>query len=151
MDLNFVYIGLGSNLGNRVGNLVLAKSFLSKTLFDMSCSNFYETKPLYNLNQPDFLNQVIKGRTYLDPVSLLSIVQGIQKTLGQTLKTEKNMPRLIDIDILDYKGWFLNLHNLTLPHPLIKERSFVLKPLHEIDSLWTLEGKTAKEWLDLIK
>jgi 2-amino-4-hydroxy-6-hydroxymethyldihydropteridine diphosphokinase len=145
--MNLVYIALGSNLGDRHAHLKLALKYLNKILNDVVVSKVYESVPMYNHNQPYFLNQVLKAYTSLAPLELLRATQGIQKILGRLASLKKNQPRVIDIDLLDYQNIVLQTKPLTLPHPLIHERLFVLEPMAQIDSHWTIKGKTAQDWM----
>ena len=126
-----VYLGLGSNLGDRMGNLKSAVEKLSKRVAVEKISSAYETEPLYNTEQPMFLNAVIKGVTELDPLELLSFVKGIENDLGRQ-PGRRNAPRIIDIDILFYGKRVIQTGELTVPHPRIAERAFVLVPLAEL-------------------
>jgi 2-amino-4-hydroxy-6-hydroxymethyldihydropteridine diphosphokinase len=126
-----IYLGLGSNLGDRMGNLKSAVEKLSKKVTINKISSVYETEPLYNTEQPMFLNAVIKGVTSLAPPELLSLVKGIESALGRQTGF-RNGPRIIDIDILFYGDRIIQTEELTVPHPRITERAFVLVPLAEI-------------------
>lgn len=126
-----VYLGLGSNLGDRVGNLKSALERLSEKVAIKKISSIYETEPLYYTEQPMFFNAVIKGVTILDPLELLSLVKGIETDLGRQ-PGFRNAPRIIDIDILFYGERIIRTDELTIPHPRITERAFVLVPLAEI-------------------
>ena len=95
-----VYLGLGSNLGNRQGNLNRALDFLSHRLQVKGVSSVYDTEPIGNVNQPHFLNMVCQIYTGLAPTELLTLIKGIESRLGRTGK--HNAPRPIDIDILFY-------------------------------------------------
>ena len=97
-----VYLSLGSNLGDREANLASAITALGtySEIQDVQSASFYETKPLYNLDQPDFLNTVVKCHTGFTPFKMLDAVMNIEILLGRSKKHEKNQPRIIDIDIL---------------------------------------------------
>ena len=125
------YLGLGSNLGNR-------EEFILKALYDLSLkvkiienSEIIETKPYGNMNQPDFLNCVTKIETELKPDELLKICTEIENKLGRK-RTQKWAARTIDIDILFYGNKVFQSDELTIPHPEIQKRKFVLKSLNEI-------------------
>lgn len=126
-----IYLGLGSNLGDRMGNLKSAVEKLSRKVTIKKISSAYETEPLYNTEQPMFLNAVIKGVTALEPPELLSFVKEIESDLGRQ-PAFRNAPRIIDIDILFYGDRVIQTEELTIPHPRIVERAFVLVPLAEI-------------------
>lgn len=126
-----IYLSLGSNLGNRENNLLQAVRFLKKEIHIIKVSSFYETKPQDNTKQPYFLNCCIKGETNLKPLELLNFTENIEQLLGRKEKGNF-LPRTLDIDILYYGMQNINLNNLTIPHPKICQRSFVLIPLLEI-------------------
>lgn len=125
------YLGLGSNLGNRHEYILKALSELSLKVKIIKNSEIIETKPYGNLNQPDFLNRVSKIETELKPVKLLKICTEIEKKLGRK-RTQKWAARTIDIDILFYGNEIFQSDELTIPHPEIQKRRFVLKSLNEI-------------------
>ena len=125
-------LALGSNLGNREENLRRALVLLEeKGLRILHRSSVRVTKPWGKTDQPDFLNQVIHVETTLSPHSLLELCLGIEAALGR-VRREKWGPRIIDIDILYYDDRVISEPGLTLPHPHLHERLFVLEPLTEI-------------------
>ena len=126
-----IYLSLGSNLGDRMDNLAQAVDRLSQKLTLKKLSSVYETKPLYIKEQPLFLNTVLSANTRLAPFKLLSFIKGIESELGRQ-PSFRNAPRLIDIDILFYGDQIIDTLELTIPHPRITERAFVLVPLAEI-------------------
>jgi 2-amino-4-hydroxy-6-hydroxymethyldihydropteridine diphosphokinase len=126
-----IYIGLGTNLGDRVGNLHAAIAAMPPAVIVLRQSKIYETTPWGFHDQPDFLNQVIKARTNLAPLDLLHYLKDIEKRLGRK-ETFRYGPRLIDLDILFYDDLILELPELSIPHPHMAERAFVLAPLAEI-------------------
>jgi len=121
----------GSNLGNRKANLAFARNSIANLAHIIKTSSYYETEPVGFLDQPWFLNQVIELETHLAPLELLSICLEIEKTRGR-VRTFQNAPRVLDLDILLYGNMVINKENLTIPHPLLAERRFVLDPLVEI-------------------
>ncbi len=125
------YLGLGSNLGNREEYILKALSELSKKMKILQNSEIIETKPYGNVNQPDFLNCVTKIETELNPLELLKICTEIEKKLGRK-RSQKWASRTIDIDILFYGNETFQSDELTIPHPEIQKRKFVLKSLNEI-------------------
>jgi 2-amino-4-hydroxy-6-hydroxymethyldihydropteridine diphosphokinase len=131
VDKATVYLGLGSNLGDRQQMLTQALVYLSQKVIVEKVSSFYETKPQYFANQPMFLNAVCRASTSLRPHQLLTLVKGIENKLGR-LPDSHNKPRLVDIDILFYDNLTIQSQTLTIPHPLMMERAFVLIPLAEI-------------------
>ncbi len=126
-----VYIALGTNLGNRLANLREAIDFFSSELRVIRESTIYETPPWGYIEQPAFLNMVIEAETKLAPRALLSYLKDKEKNLGR-IKNFRNGPRLIDLDILFYDDLILDEKKLTIPHPRLHERAFVLVPLAEI-------------------
>ena len=135
-QVKIVYLGIGSNLGNKFENIEKAKIGLTKNqLTIIKSSNYYETLSWPNINYPKFLNVVLKIKTNLDVISLLNICKKIEKSLGRK-KTKKNSPRECDIDILDYDKANNAVENIILPHPRMHKRNFVLIPLFEINKNW---------------
>ncbi len=147
-----VYLGLGSNVGDRKQNLDRAISFLSERLNVEKVSSVYDTAPEINPDQPRFLNMVVLVRTTLDPIVLLSLLKGIESKLGRVPSTPYS-PRPMDIDILFYAKEILDSPTLTIPHPHIQERAFVLVPLNEIapDLKHPVNEKTVNQMLADLK
>ena len=130
-----IYLGIGSNLGNRKNNIEKAKfELLQKNIFILTESNIYETLSWPNIKNPKFLNVVLKVKTILSPIKLLKVCKEIEKTLGRK-KNTKNAPRQCDIDIIDYNNKILK-RDVILPHPRMHTRNFVLFPLFEINKNW---------------
>ena len=134
MKSEIVFLSLGSNLGDRESNLAQATIALSINyqISDIISSSYYESDPLYNEDQPLFLNSILKFSTTLKPFDILDITQKVEKMLGKSQKKEKNQPRIIDIDILFHGDAFLETDELIIPHPMISLRKFVLLPFAEI-------------------
>ena len=147
-----VYLGLGSNMGNRQNNLDRALELLSQRLRVAKISSVYETEPIGDINQPRFLNLVCQIYTSLAPMALLTLAKGIESRLGRT-SGKSNAPRPIDIDILFYSDQIIETPELIIPHPRLVERAFVLVPLAEIAPylVHPVSGKTIKELLQGIK
>jgi 2-amino-4-hydroxy-6-hydroxymethyldihydropteridine diphosphokinase len=148
MDKHIVYLALGSNLGNREDNLKEAISALPPQMDVKAKSHVYETPPWGYEDQPRFLNQVVKAQTYLQPEPLLKHIKRLEVALGRKA-TFRNGPRVIDIDILLYDDLVLNTPILTLPHPHMHERGFVLLPMMDIDPdlIHPLTRKSVREML----
>lgn len=130
-----VYLGLGTNLGDKEANLRTAIYKLQERIGkQVSLSSFYETAPWGFESDHSFLNAAIGLETSLSPIEILYITQEIEKELGRTKKSVNGSysDRLIDIDILLYDTLVLQTPELTIPHPLMTERDFVMKPLIEI-------------------
>ncbi|MFT3784247.1 MAG: 2-amino-4-hydroxy-6-hydroxymethyldihydropteridine diphosphokinase [Nibricoccus sp.] len=141
------YLGLGSNLGDR-------KRFLSDAILAINSasgirvekiSSIYETDPVGVVDQPKFLNLVVEIATTLEPKDLLASCLGIEKKLGRVRK-ERWGPRTIDIDVLWFGGEVVDQPELTLPHPRLKERAFVLAPLAEIAPHVLIDGESVAEF-----
>ena len=150
MEEHIVYLALGSNLGNRLANLKQAVAALSPQMELKAKSHVYETPPWGYEDQPKFLNQVIKVRTYLEPEQLFKHIKRLEVTLGRRASFQ-NGPRLIDIDILFYDDLVLNTPSLVIPHPRLHERGFVLLPLMDIDSelVHPVNKKSVREMVTL--
>ena len=126
-----IYLGLGSNLGDRAVNLTLALERLSQVITVKELSSLYETEPVGYREQPLFLNAVVSAETELGPFELLRFIKRVESDLGRK-PGFRNAPRPIDIDILFYGDMVIKTRELTIPHPGIAERAFVLVPLAEI-------------------
>ena len=148
-----VFLSLGSNIGDKLENLnnAITKISLNEHIKISSCSNIYQSKPMYNLNQDDFLNMVIEIETNFRPLELMKYIKDIEILLGRSLDQKHNYPRIIDIDILDYENQLFNTPELTIPHPKLFERMFVLKPWSEISPDYVINnGKTIKDLMLLL-
>jgi 2-amino-4-hydroxy-6-hydroxymethyldihydropteridine diphosphokinase len=128
---HILYLSLGSNLGDRLTNLHIAISSLPPNIQLIAQSSIYETEPWGYSNQPVFLNLVIKAKTTLEPYKVLAYIKDIENSMGR-LETFRFGPRLIDLDILFYDDLVLDSPQLTIPHPRLIERAFMLVPLAEI-------------------
>ena len=146
-----VYLGIGSNLGNREANLDRAVEMLSERMKVGKVSSIYDTEPLDNPEQPRFLNMVCEVATRLTPEGLLVLAKGIESKMGRVSKT--GQPRIIDIDILLYGGVIMDTPDLVIPHPRMTRRAFVLVPLAEIapDLVYPVDGRTIKELKEAVK
>jgi 2-amino-4-hydroxy-6-hydroxymethyldihydropteridine diphosphokinase len=150
-DTVTVYLGIGSNMGEREENLDRALDLLSQRMRMGKVSSIYDTEPLGNTNQPRFLNMVCQVFTRLAPEGLLALAKGIESKMGRYGKSDE--PRTIDIDILLYGDEVIDTPELVIPHPRMTERAFVLVPLAEIDPdlLHPVSGWTIGELRDAIK
>jgi len=143
-----IYLALGTNLGDRFANLQVAIAALPPAVRVQVQSPVYETPPWGLTDQPAFLNMVLKGETALAPVELLKSLKLLETELGR-LPTVRWGPRRIDMDILFYDKLILNTPELTIPHPRLHERAFVLVPLADLepDLVHPVLGKPIHELL----
>lgn len=125
------YLGLGSNLGDRLGYLKFAVGRLGGLSAELEVSGVYETEPVGNVDQPMFLNAVCRIRTELGPSRLLEETAKIENAAGRRRRT-RDSPRTLDIDLLMYEAQVIESTGLTIPHPRMAEREFVLAPFAEI-------------------
>lgn len=148
MDEHIVYLALGTNLGNRAANLKEAIAALSPQMEVKARSKVYETPPWGYAEQAKFLNQVVKVQTYVAPEPLLKHLKRLEVALGRK-PTFQYGPRKIDIDILFYDDLILETPALTIPHPHVHERGFVLLPLMDIapELVHPVQGKTVRDLL----
>ena len=143
-----VYIGIGSNLGNRVNNIETAKFFLKFNGINiLKSSSYYETLSWPDPNKPKFINVVIQSNTTLSSKKLMEIFKEIEKKLGRS-KSLKNSPRTCDIDIISYRN-IVTSNDIIIPHKRMSKRNFVLIPLFEIAPYW-IHPKTNKSIKKLI-
>ncbi len=126
-----VYLSLGSNLGDRRANLQAALARLAELGELKSVSSFYETEPVELTSQPWFLNIAAALETELMPKQLMSRILDLERSLGRR-RIQPKGPRLIDIDILLFGNSLVDTKGLTIPHPALPQRRFVLEPLAEI-------------------
>jgi len=146
-----VYLSIGSNQGNLEHNLKFAYNNLKLVLKNIKSSSLFKTEPMYNTNQPNFLNAVFSGETDIDPYQLLSYIHTLEDKSGRDReKAGWKGPRPLDIDILLYGDTVLQDPVLTIPHPLMKERGFVLIPLAELDDTLT-DPVSGEKYTDFIK
>jgi len=131
-----VCIGLGTNMGDREANLRTALERLKSIISCDAVSDIFETEPVGSVRQGWFLNMALRGTTRLGPLELLAALQDIEDAMGRRSRGDKG-PRIIDLDILLYSSTILRTKNLTLPHPELHRRAFVLKPLVQVAGTWT--------------
>lgn len=127
-----VVIALGTNIGDRAANLGKALAGLTEFVSDIERSRVYESTPKYVTDQPMFLNMVVRGRTELVAADLLAALKSLETSMGRE-PGARNGPRLIDMDIVYYGDVVIETPTLTVPHPRLCERAFVLRPLADID------------------
>lgn len=147
--MSTVYIGIGSNLGDREGNCLRAVKLLSEDgLIVRKQSSLYETEPWGLKDQPEFINMAIEAETGLEPLKLLELLKNIEKQMGRD-ESVRWGPRVIDLDILFYNDMVIDTPEFRIPHPLMHERDFVLKPLAEIapEKEHPVVKKTVREML----
>ncbi len=148
------YLGLGSNVGDRLANLRAARDALGRHgVSVLASSSLYETEPQGEvLDQPDFLNACLRVRTALGPEELLATVKAVERELGRAPGGERHGPRPIDIDVLLLADLSFRSDLLSLPHPEVASRRFVLEPLLELDSELALpDGTPLAPLLDLVR
>ncbi|MGI2336189.1 MAG: 2-amino-4-hydroxy-6-hydroxymethyldihydropteridine diphosphokinase [Dehalogenimonas sp.] len=126
-----VYLGLGSNLGDRLANLERAIGLLSRPLKITRISPVYETEPVDVPEQDKFLNLVVEAQTHIAPPDLLRLIKGMEQVVGRG-KAGSDQPRIIDIDILFYGNLRVNTDSLVIPHARLSRRAFVLMPLNDL-------------------
>ncbi len=151
--MSIVYIGIGSNLGKREENCEKAISLLiNKGLRDLKQSSKIETEPWGVKNQPAFINMAVSAGTDLSPERLLTLIKEIEVKMGRT-STVRWGPRIIDLDILFYDNVVIEKPDLSIPHPHIRDRDFVLRPLAEIapDLVHPVLQKNISELLDSLQ
>ena len=130
-----LYIGIGSNLGNRINNIEKAKFFLILSGINITkSSSYYETLSWPDVSMPKFVNIVVESDTKLSPKKLLDNFKYIEKKLGRK-KDLRNSPRTCDIDIISYDKKILT-GDISIPHLRMHKRNFVLIPLYELDKNW---------------
>ena len=131
-----VFIGIGSNLGDRLAYLNSAVGLLAQECEIIQMSSVFETGPEGFTDQPDFLNCVVKGETGLRPRELLGVLKSIEKMMGRK-PSFRNAPRPIDLDIIFYGDEIVKEAGLEIPHPRLQERAFVLVPMVQIAPQFT--------------
>jgi len=130
--MNEVYLGLGSNVGDRLLNLNKAIELLSEKIQILKKSKIYISKAVGYTDQPDFHNMVLYGKTDLSPEELFNFIKDVEKNAGRVYRFHWG-PREIDIDILFYNDLVYKSDKLNIPHPRLHERDFVLLPLIELN------------------
>jgi 2-amino-4-hydroxy-6-hydroxymethyldihydropteridine diphosphokinase len=128
------FLSIGSNIGDREANSAGATTALGTyyQINNIQSSSYYETAPLINTKQPNFLNAVLSCETDFTSFALLDTIQQVESILGRPVTRKKNQPRTIDIDIVTHGDAVIQTNELTIPHPEILNRKFILIPLEEI-------------------
>jgi len=149
---NIVYLSLGSNLGDKESNIASSIAILGAYIenTDIRTSSFYLSEPLYNTNQPAFINIIVELNTLFTPFQFLDKIHDIEKMLGRRIDREKNSPRTIDIDIVLFGNAFIQTAELTIPHSHALLRKFVLVPLAELVPEKIFPG-TKHKMIDLLE
>ncbi len=135
MEKHSVFLGLGTNIGEKQTNMQKALAEIKRQIGEItSLSSFYETEPVGFESENTFLNAVCRVETILSPYEILAVTQRIERALGRTRKSINGQyhDRIIDIDILLYDNIRIDTPELTIPHPLMETRDFVMIPLKEI-------------------
>ncbi len=143
------YVALGSNLADPAAQVQAACEALARLPDSrfIACSALYRTAPVGYVDQPDFINAVVRLATRLQPHELLEALLGIENRFGRVRQT-RNGPRVLDLDLLLYDDWIYHEPGLTLPHPRMHERAFVLVPLLELVPDIFIPGRgAARDWL----
>ena len=137
-----IFLGLGSNLDDQYQNLKNGIMLLNNHphIWVTAQSHIYQSQPMYKSDQDDFYNMVIEIETNLSPLELLKEIKKIEKKAGRIKTIDKNMPRILDIDILAFGDLSIHSDLLEIPHPKISERKFVLKPWNDIAPNFIVEG-----------
>ncbi len=133
-------IGLGSNLGDRAAHLAFARLRLAEWITGLTCSRVYETRARYVDEQPSFLNACCVGGTRLSPGALLGRLKGLEAQRGRPEEGVRYGPRTLDLDLLLYGEEVIRQPGLSVPHPRLPERGFVLIPLAEVAADWRHPG-----------
>ena len=143
-----IYIALGANIGERAAQLSVAIDEMERAgLHVTKQSSVYETAPVGYTEQPSFFNMVVEVESRQSSDELLNTLQQIEQRLGRE-RLFKNGPRTIDLDILFYNGEDIQSEHLTVPHPRMQERAFVLAPFAEIAPELVVRGQTVASWLE---
>jgi len=139
---DLVYLSLGSNIGGREANLAGAITILGEypENANLRSASFYNSEPLFNTDQPEFINTVVELESSFTPFEFLDEIGNVERLLGRPVKREKNQPRTIDIDILTYGESVLETAELIIPHPGIPYRRFVLVPFCELAPNFNVPG-----------
>jgi 2-amino-4-hydroxy-6-hydroxymethyldihydropteridine diphosphokinase len=143
-----VLLGLGANVDDPAARVAEAVARLGREMEIVAVSSLYRTEPVGYADQPDFLNAVVHARTGRTPEETLALCLSIEREMGR-VRTFRNAPRRIDVDLLAHGRVVCGTEALVLPHPRMAERGFVLHPLAELAPAWRhpVDGRTAAEML----
>ncbi len=152
MALRDGYLGLGSNIGDRREHLLAAvRELPAHGVEVLASSSVYDTEPVgLVLDQPEFLNACLRVRTALEPLELLDACKEVERAVGRAAGGVRHGPRVIDVDVLLLGDLEFVSERLTLPHPEVSSRRFVLVPLLELDPELTLPGEGARPLADAL-
>ncbi|MDH5545798.1 MAG: 2-amino-4-hydroxy-6-hydroxymethyldihydropteridine diphosphokinase [Gammaproteobacteria bacterium] len=134
MSASTVFLGIGSNLGDSIETLrrALAELAANPKINIIQCSPIYRSRPLADMDQPDYVNGVVECASTLTPLEMLDACQSVEEKLGRVRTAERWQPRTLDIDILAFDAMLIKNSRLSVPHPGIVERDFVLYPWNDI-------------------
>ncbi|MBF0467730.1 MAG: 2-amino-4-hydroxy-6-hydroxymethyldihydropteridine diphosphokinase [Desulfamplus sp.] len=146
-----VFVSIGSNMGDKYSNCIMGIKHINELHATrvVDTANFYKTEPVDYKDQDWFVNSALKLETELDPETLMASLKNIEQKLGQYEKTVRFGPRIIDLDIIFYQDMVVNTDKLTIPHPRMHKRCFVLKPLCDIapEMIHPVLGSSTKKLL----
>ena len=143
LPVDAVAVGLGSNLGDRLANLQNGGRFLRRLLEGIEFSRVYETEPVGFTDQNAFLNACVRGTTRLSPRQLLDELKHMERLAGRTSAGPRYGPRVLDLDLLLYGDCVIQEPDLSIPHPRLRQRAFVLVPLRDIAADWRVPASGA--------
>lgn len=150
-----VFISIGSNMGDKYANCIMGIEHLNQLHGTevVAIANFYKTEPVDYKDQEWFINSVLQIETELDPESLMKALKKIEQELGQYEKRVRFGPRILDLDIIFYQDMIINTESLTIPHPRMDKRCFVLKPLCDIAPgiIHPVLGNSAENLLKMVE
>jgi 2-amino-4-hydroxy-6-hydroxymethyldihydropteridine diphosphokinase len=149
---NIATLGLGSNIGDKAGNIDRAIALLTtdKKIRVITRSRDFRSEPWGVLDQDWFINAAVRVATRLSPRDLLRKCQSVENDMGR-VRQQKWGPRLIDVDILTYRDMVISEPDLTVPHPLIAQRAFVLLPLQDVAPDVHIDGQSLDVWIERLQ
>ncbi|MBF0210714.1 MAG: 2-amino-4-hydroxy-6-hydroxymethyldihydropteridine diphosphokinase [Desulfamplus sp.] len=150
-----VFISIGSNMGDKYANCIRGIEHINQLHGTkvVDIAHFYKTSPVDYKEQEWFINSALKIETELEPDNLMVTLKNIEEKIGQYEKSVRFGPRIIDLDIIFYDDMLINRDNLTIPHPRMDKRCFVLKPLCDIapNLIHPILGHSLKELLKVVE